>query len=55
MIETNTKETLGLLEAVLIIHEMAQNNEDFTKAVRRIQRTIEKGVTDTADQADGNT
>lgn len=43
------KETLGLLEAVLIIDEKSKTKEEFKEAVRRIQRTIEKGVTE-ADQ-----
>ena len=46
MIETNSKETLGLLEAVLIIDEKSETKEEFKEAIRRIQRTIEKGVTE---------
>ena len=40
------KETLGLLEAVLIIDEKSKTKEEFKEAVRRIKKTIEKGVTE---------
>ena len=49
MNEVSKSETLGLLEAVLIINEKSETKEEFEKAIRRIQKTIEKGVTE-ADQ-----
>lgn len=51
MNELNSKETLGLLEAILIIDEKSETKEEFKEAVRRIQNTIEKGVTEEADQS----
>ena len=52
MMDTNTGQTIGLLEAVIIINELCEGKEEFKKQVRRIQEAIKKGVTDTTQLAD---
>lgn len=50
MMETTNRQIEGLLEAVLIIHEKSEDQQEFEEAIRRIQSTIEKGATE-AEQA----
>lgn len=38
------RETQGLLEAVIIIEELANDRQKFQEAIRKIQNTIEHGV-----------
>lgn len=38
------RETQGLLEAVIIIEELANDRQKFQEAIRKIQYTIEHGV-----------
>lgn len=47
--ETERRETIGLLEATIIINELTETKEEFKEKIRRIQTAIEKGVTE-ADQ-----
>ena len=46
MNEMTNRQIEGLLEAILIIEEALNDREEFQKAVRRIQQTIEKGATE---------
>lgn len=43
--EMTNRQVIGLLEAILIIQEEVSNQNDFKGAIRRIQESIEKGVT----------
>lgn len=53
------RETQGLLEAVIIIEELANDRQKFQEAIRKIQSTIEHGVSKkdvtAASQTDGDT
>ena len=50
MVEIEKRETIGILEAAIIINELTETKEEFKEKIRRIQVAIEKGVTE-ADQA----
>ena len=54
-----SRESQGLLEAVIIIEELANDRQKFQEAIRRIQNTMEHGVSKkdvtAASETDGDT
>ena len=46
MVEIEKRETIGILEATIIINELTNSKGEFKEKIRRIQVAIEKGVTE---------